>query len=654
MSAAVGMKSDSNIALLPGEELPGAGTRRNGLAPALILSALGVVYGDIGTSPLYALRECFHGSHSISPTRLNILGVLSLIFWSLIVIVSIKYLSFVLRADNRGEGGILALFSLAVPDREPASTSLRKKILITLALFGAALLYGDGIITPAISVLSAIEGLNVITDSFGTFSFEPYVIPLTVAVLIALFSFQWMGTGKVGRIFGPVMLLWFLCIAVLGARAILSDPRIFSAINPIHAVRFFSENSWKGFVVLGSVFLVVTGGEALYADMGHFGRRPIQIAWFAVVLPALLLNYFGQGALLLDFPTAVVNPFYKLAPGWMLLPLVLLATVATVIASQALISGAFSLTMQAIQLGYCPRLQIEHTSPDERGQIYIPQVNWWLMLACIGLVLGFKTSSNLAGAYGVAVTMTMVITTALFYIAARRLWGWNPWLAGLICGLFALLELAFMSANLLKILAGGWFPLLIAAVVFTLMTTWKSGRRILGERLRAGSLPLQMFLDDIARHSPIRVPGTAVFLHGNAEGTPIALLHNLKHNKVLHERVVLLTVVTDEVPHVDHSERVSVEDLGNNFFRVVGHCGFMEDPNVPGMMAQCGEHGLEFQPDKTTYFLSRETLIATSRPGMAIWREVLFAFMSRNSQRATAFFRLPANRVVEMGMQVEL
>jgi KUP system potassium uptake protein len=620
-------------------------------SPALVLGALGIVYGDIGTSPLYALKECFspENPHAMPASPANILGVLSLIVWSLVLLVTIKYLTFVLRADNRGEGGILALLSLAVPERRARGTRRLRNGLIAMGIFGAALLYGDGIITPSITVLSAIEGLKVATPLF-----ERSVLPLTVLVLVAMFSFQRFGTGIVGSIFGPVMVIWFASLALMGILGVVREPSVLAALNPIHGFQFLIENGWAGFVVLGSVFLAVTGAEALYADMGHFGRKPIQRAWFSIVFPGLLLNYFGQGALLLNNPAAAVNPFYRLAPSWAVLPLVAIAAMAAVIASQALISGAFSLTMQAIQLGFCPRLEIDHTSPEERGQIYVPYVNWTLMLACIWLVAEFKNSSNLAAAYGTAVSLTMIITTVLFYVVARTIWKWNFWLATALCGAFLLVELAFFTANALKILHGGWFPLVVGIVIFTLMSTWKRGRQMLAHKLRVTSLPLNSFLADVQQHPPMRVRGTAVFLFSNAEGTPMALLHNLKHNMILHERVVILTIVTDEIPHVESPQRVTVEGLGNNFYRVIGHYGFMEDPDVPQLLRACEKHDLKFEEERTTFFLSRETLVATKKPGMALWREKLFAFMARNAQRPTAFFRLPANRVVELGMQVEI
>ncbi|MDB6053553.1 MAG: potassium transporter Kup [Verrucomicrobiales bacterium] len=615
----------------------------------LVLSALGVVYGDIGTSPLYAFKECFLKPHGVDPTRANVLGLLSLITWSLFIIVSIKYLLFVMRANNRGEGGILALLSLAFPEREKHAGKLSWKIMISMGIFGAALLYGDGIITPAISVLSAVEGLNVATDRF-----VHYVVPITIVILIGLFSFQSIGTGRVGRIFGPVMLLWFATIAVLGLSEIVKNGDVIRSINPWLGIQFLIVNGKIGFIVLGAVFLVVTGGEALYADMGHFGVKPIRAAWFSMVLPALLLNYYGQAALVLRDPAAIENPFYLMAPSIIIYPLVALATLATVIASQALISGAFSLTMQAIQMGYAPRLKIEHTSSDERGQIYIPQVNWFLMIACIGLVLGFRSASALAAAYGIAVTLTMMITTVLFYFAARKLWRWPRGATLAICCSIAILELAFFAANCVKIANGGWFPLLVGALIFTLMTTWKTGRQLLGEKLRTSVLPFSLFLEDVQQNPPTRVHGTAVFLSGNADGTPLALLHNLKHNKVIHEKVVLLTIFTLDVPHVPASERVKVELLTDGFNRVSGYYGFMEEPNVPELLGQCEVLGLKLNPHTMTYFLSRETIIPTKECGMAMWREQLFAFMAGNAQRATAFFRLPANRVVELGMQVEM
>jgi KUP system potassium uptake protein len=618
---------------------PSTGTRRSlGLA----LGALGIVYGDIGTSPLYALRECFFGPHSVRPTPLNVMGVMSLIFWSLIIVISIKYLVFVMRADNRGEGGILALMALI---RVRGS---RRWVLIALGLFGAALLYGDGMITPAISVLSAVEGLDVATSFF-----KPYVEPITIVILIILFIIQRRGTEKIGALFGPVMMVWFATIGVLGLSWIIRAPRVLAAINPLHAVRFFSHDGLQGFLVMGSVFLVATGGEALYADMGHFGRRPIRFAWFTLVLPALLLNYFGQSALLLSNP-GVTHPFYNLAPGWALYPLVVLSTIATVIASQAVISGAYSLTLQAMQLGYSPRMEIVHTSEKEIGQIYIPAINWILMVATIGLVLGFHESSRLAAAYGMAVTTTMVITTLLAYVVARELWGWSRPRAVLTMSLFLMLDLAFFGANLVKIPHGGWFPLLVAALVYLLMNTWKRGRQLLAQILKEDALPLEEFIRAVRPGSPLRVPGTAVFLTTNPAGTPTTLLHNLKHNKVLHEQVVLMTVVTEEVPRLSEADRVVVEPLDKGFYRLTARYGFVQTPQAQDVLDCALEDGLKLDMMKTTFFLGRETLIPGSHTGMPRWRKKLFAVMARNSQRFTDFFQIPINRVVELGMQVRL
>ncbi len=612
----------------------------------LSIATLGIVYGDIGTSPLYALKDCF-GPHTIAPTPANILGVLSLIFWSLVLIVSVKYLAFVLSADNRGEGGILALMALTHPGggggRRP------RYVILLLGLFGAALLYGDGVITPAISVLGAVEGLTVRRPEFAG-----WIVPLAVIILVGLFLLQQRGTGSVGAIFGPVMFVWFAAIAALGLAAIVSHPEVLGAINPWHGVDFFVRNRFPGFLILGSVFLILTGAEALYADMGHFGARPIRLVWFALVLPALLLNYFGQGALLLRDASAAENLFFHLAPSWALYPMVALATAAAVIASQAVISGAFSLTRQAVQLGYSPRVSIEHTSSAEIGQIFIPSVNWWMMLATIAVVLGFRSSTGLAGAYGVAVTSTMVITTLLLHVVSREVWGWSVWRATALAGAFLLIDLSFFGANLVKIPQGGWLPLLIAAGIYTLMSTWKTGRQILSKRLQEKSVPLNILMADLAADPPLRVPGVAVFMSGNPGGTPPALVHNLAHNKVLHERVVFLTVVTEEVPHVSPAERVTVKHLGKGFHSVTVRYGFMEDPNILDIIAACKERRLMIPLEGTTFFLGREELVSTDRPGMARWRERLFAFMSRNALRATAFFQIPSTQVFEVGAQVEL
>jgi len=615
---------------------------------ALALTALGVVYGDIGTSPLYALREAFHGPHAIAVSPVNVLGVLSLIFWSLIVIVSVKYLVFVMRADNKGEGGILALMALVQRSRGPRGLTPRK-LVITIGIFGAALMYGDSVITPAISVLSAVEGLGVAAPAL-----QRVVIPLAIVILAGLFWIQSRGTARVGSLFGPVMVLWFTTIAVLGMAQIVTHPGVLAALSPYYAVQFFLANGWAGFLVLGAVFLVVTGGEALYADMGHFGVRPIRIVWFALVLPSLVLNYFGQGALLLDDPGAAVNPFYRLAPSWALYPLIVLATVAAVIASQAVISGAFSLTRQAVQLGYWPRMQIEHTSSREMGQIYVDGVNKSLLIVTVVLVLGFGSSSNLAAAYGVAVSGEMMLTTVLLYLLMREIWGWSLTRAALVCGVFLGVEVVFFAANALKIPHGGWVPLAIAAGLFLLMTTWKRGREILSKRMMEKTVPLKLLLADLAAEPPIRVPGTAVFMYGSPDGTPPALVHNLAHNKVLHEKIVFLTVVTEDVPHLSPAERVTVKRAGKGFHNVVARYGFMEDPDINEVLAACKANHLDIPMEGTTFFLGRETLIASDRPGMAIWRERLFAFMTRNALRATAFFKIPPNQVFEVGAQVEL
>jgi KUP system potassium uptake protein len=619
---------------------------RQGLPWASSLAALGVIYGDIGTSPLYALRECFSG-HPLVPSRANVLGVLSLVLWSLVLLIGVKYQLFVMRAHNRGEGGILALVALLRPRR--AEGMRRGGLLLGLGLFGAALLYGDGMITPAISVLSAIEGLEITTTAL-----RAYVVPLTIVVLLALFAFQRGGTARAGAVFGPVTLAWFVAIAALGLAAVFRGPEVLAAVNPYHAAAFFARNGATGFLVLGAVFLVVTGGEALYADMGHFGMRPIRMTWFGVVLPALLLNYFGQGALLLQDAGAADNPFYRLVPAWGIYPMIALATAATIVASQAVITGAFSLTRQAVQLGYSPRLAIVHTSRAEIGQIYVPGVNWALMLATIGLVLGFRSSANLAGAYGVAVTSTMAITTVLACAVARELWGWSLTRMLAVGALFLSVDLTFLGANLAKIADGGWFPLAIGLFLFILMTTWKRGRALLMDRLRRDMPTFETLLADVRAHPPVRVPGTAVFMTGSPHGIPSALIHNLKHNKILHERVVVLTVATEEVPYVTGHERVRVEHLGEGFSRVLVRYGYMEDPNVPDALRRCEGQGLACPPGETTFFLGRETLVVTPRSGMPFWRGRLFGVLSRNAHQPTAFFRLPPNRVVELGAQVEL
>jgi KUP system potassium uptake protein len=612
----------------------------------LCVGALGIVYGDIGTSPLYALRECFHGTHSVRPTIPNTLGVLSLIAWSLIIVISIKYLVYVMRADNKGEGGILALMALVRPEK---SDPMKRWLLTALGLFGAALLYGDGIITPAISVLSAVEGLKLATPFF-----QDKVIYITCFILFLLFAIQKRGSAKVGSMFGPLMMIWFSTLIVLGIYHISKNPGVLIALNPSYGFEFFLHNGWHGFLVLGSVFLVVTGGEALYADMGHFGRKPIRIAWFSLVMPALLLNYFGQGALLLQNPGAAPNPFYFMTPSWALLPMIVLATAATCIASQAVISGAFSLTRQAVQLGYSPRVQIRHTSEREIGQIYIPAVNWVLMIATIWLVLEFKTSSDLAGAYGVAVTTTMVITTVLLYFVARHVWKWGVLRSILLASVLLVIDLAFFGANITKFFAGGWFPLAVGAFIFTLMTTWRRGRMILNQRLGEVALPDHLFIDSLKTEKPHRVPGTAVFMDRTPDATPHALLHNIKHNKVLHEQVILLTIITEDVPHILEEKRVKIVSRGERIFRMVIKFGFMEDPDVSRVLRKVEIDGKKLVPEHMSYFLGREKLIATDRPGMALWREKLFAWMSQNATGAAYFFNLPPDRIVELGASIEL
>ncbi len=612
----------------------------------IALTALGIVYGDIGTSPLYALRECFSGTHALPLTEDRLLGVLSLILWALILTVSVKYMIFILEADNRGEGGILALSALACPSR----LRDRKWFLFGMGIFGAALMYGDGVITPAISVLSAVEGLKIAAPGLG-----PFVVPISVGILVVLFLQQKHGTGKIGAVFGPVIMLWFTVLAILGVRGILLNPEVLKAISPVYAVRFFLDHGREAYFVLGSVFLVVTGGEALYADMGHFGKKPIRLAWFSVALPGLVLNYFGQGALLLSNSSASENPFFLLAPEWGVIPLVILATAAAVIASQALISGVFSLTKQAIQLGLCPRLQIIHTSSREIGQIYLPQVNYALLLGTLWLVLSFKTSSNLAAAYGISVSMTMVITTALAYVVARRRWGWKLGAAVLVCGFFMIFDLAFFFANALKIAQGGWVPFAIGCSMALLMATWRKGRKILSIRMKATTPPLRDFLNEVLVDRRIRrVRGVAVFMVGDTEVTPPALVHNVKHNKVLHEKILILTVLTEEIPYVGEGARLKLDKVVNGVFKLEAHYGFMETPDVMRLMERIRETGLKFEIPEVTFFVGRETLIASETPGMAIWREHLFAFMARNAHRATAFFNIPANQVIEVGMQVEL
>lgn len=628
---------------------PGPG-HGNGPAPGLVgltLGALGIVYGDIGTSPLYAVKECFHGIHAVALTRANVLGVLSLVFWSLMVVITIKYVTFILRAGNRGEGGMFALLELL--PKGPALARLTP-YLTFLGLCGAALLYGDGVITPAISVLSAVEGLNTATDAAG-----PFILPITCLILFGIFAVQRHGTAGIGRVFGPVMLVWFTVIGGIGLMHIFEDTSVLSAISPLPAIRFFAENHLHGLVVLGSVVLCITGGEALYADMGHLGAGPIRLSWLTLVGPALVLNYFGQGAGLLARPEIAANPFYGIVPREMLYPMVALATLATVIASQAMISGVFSLTRQAIQLGVCPRLRIIHTSPDFQGQIYIPEINFALMWACIGIVLIFKESSRLAAAYGIAVTASMTVTSILYFFVARFAWKRPWWQVVLPVGVFLSFDLAYFFSNLLKILDGGWFTMCIAAVIVVAMVTWRDGRKALHGRFLAVSIPLDAFLADVARKNPLRVPGTAVFMSVSPTGTPLTILHSFKHIRVLHEHVVILTVTSADTPSVDPGERLAITDLGQGFQRVVARYGFMETPNVPELMAQARAMGLAADsPGETTYFLGRETLLTTGRSGLASWRKRLFAVMSQNARPATTYFGIPPGRVVELGVQVEL
>ncbi len=612
----------------------------------LTLAALGVVFGDIGTSPLYALRECFAGVHAIPVTSGNVLGVLSLIFWSLVVTVTIKYLLFVMRADNDGEGGILALVALV---RRSGIDRRTERAAVAVGLFGAALLYGDGMITPAISVLSAVEGLGVATHAF-----EPVIVPITVGILIALFIVQHRGTSRIGNVFGPVMIAWFVVIAVAGGVAIARHPGVLRAVSPAYALQFFAGHGAASLLTLGSVFLAVTGAEALYADMGHFGRAPIRLAWFGLVLPALVINYFGQGAVLLVDSRASENPFYALAPSWGLYPLVVLATIAAVIASQAIISGAFSLTQQAMQLGYSPRLNIRHTSAHEKGQVYIPEINSLLLVATVALVLTFRTSTNLAAAYGMAVTATMAITTLLAYLVARHHWHWTRWRAAVVAAAFLSVDLAFFGANLVKVARGGWFPLVVAGGIYLLMSTWSEGRKLVQQRLSASARPLDEFLRALRERPPVRVPGTGIFMTAHGNGVPPILIHYLTHTKVLPEQVVLLTVETLEVPAVPRSESVHVRDLGAGLFRLVARYGFMQSPDVPAAIEEARRHGLNTHRDDTTYYLANLTLLSNDQIGMGRWRDNLFILMSRNARRATNFFSIPPNSVVELGIQLEL
>ncbi|MBP8006858.1 MAG: potassium transporter Kup [Burkholderiales bacterium] len=613
----------------------------------LMMGAIGVVFGDIGTSPLYTMREVFGGHHGLALNHDNVLGLLSVVFWALVIVVTLKYVTLIMRADNRGEGGILALTALVSGGL--AREGRLRWWLVGLGIFGAAMFFGDAMITPAVSVLGAIEGIEVMTPALKAF-----VVPLALVILVALFAIQKRGTGSVGALFGPICAVWFVVLALLGAIQLVANPEVLWALSPTWAVSFVVANPMAAFLSLGAVVLAVTGTEALYADMGHFGASPIRRAWLLFVMPALVLNYFGQGALLLADPKAIQNPFYLLAPQWALLPLVILATAAAVIASQAVISGAFSIARAAVQMGYCPRIAIRHTSEKTMGQIYVPFINWTLLVAVALLVVGFRSSSALAGAYGIAVTMSMLIDSLLIYFVMRRLWRWSRWIALGIAAPLALIDAAFLASNSLKIPDGGWFPLLIGGVVFTLLTTWKRGRKVLFDRLSEDALPLEQFIQSIELAPPVRVEGTAVFLTSTPDRVPHALLHNLKHNKVLHERVVFLTVVTREIPYVAVDDRIEIRSLGGDFHRMLAYYGFKEEPDVPELLEQAGRSGFPFEMMETSFFVSRETLVSTERPGMSRWRERLFSSMSKNAVKASDFFRVPANRVVELGTQVEL
>ena len=627
---------------------PHRDTPNSGIA-AMSIAAMGVVYGDIGTSPLYTMKEVFSsGHHPVPVTPDNVLGILSLVFWAMTITVSLKYVMFITRADNKGEGGIMALTSLALRVEQLRPRTLW--LLSALGIFGAALFYGDAAITPALSVLSAVEGLEVATPAF-----KPFVVPIAIGILVGLFLFQRKGTASVATLFGPVMLFWFATLAVLGVWNIVKHPTVFAAINPWYALHFFTTNHLLAFLALGAVVLAITGGEALYADMGHFGRRPIKLAWLYFVFPALYLNYLGQGALILDNPAAIQNPFFLSTPDLLIYPLVALATVATIIASQAVISGAFSLTSQAIQLGYLPRIQIKYTSAAEKGQIYIPNINWLLLIAVLLLVLMFRSSSNLASAYGIAVTMTMMIDTLLAFVVVRALWGWSWGMAILFLAFFVIVDIAFFSANVIKVFDGGWFPLVLGGVIFTLLATWKRGRGLLYERLKKDSMPLDAFIKSLSYGSPQRVEGTSIFMTTNPDGVPRAMLHNLLHNKVLHQQVVLLNVRVEDIPYVADDERVKVIRLPEGFFQVIVRYGFKDEPNIPAALEKCAPQGYDYVPMETSFFLGRETIMPCARVDcMPRWRQLLFTFMFRNAEPATTYFKIPTNRVVELGTQVEL
>ena len=619
--------------------------RRKVLA-RMALGALGIVYGDIGTSPLYTMQQTF-GGQGLAPTAENVLGVLSLVFWSLVLVVSIKYAGFIMRADNRGEGGIMALSALA--QRTMRDNPAARRVIMILGLFGASLFFGDGVITPAMTVLSAVEGMKVAAPQLGHF-----MVPLAAAIIVGLFYFQSHGTGRVGAVFGPVMVVWFSSLVVFGLMHVWHHPAVMAALSPYYAVRFFMTNGWNGFFSLGTVVLCITGAEALYADMGHFGKEPIRAAWFSFVLPSLVINYFGQGALLLADPSAASNPFYLLLPPGLVVPMTVLATAAAIIASQAVISGAFSVMREAIQLGYLPRMEIRHTSTQTMGQIYLPWINRALMVLTVAVVLGFRSSENLAAAYGIAVVGTMTIDSILIMFVFRRLWNW-AWVKVIALGsLFLIVDFAFLGANADKVEHGGWLPLVLGLTVFTVMSTWRRGRELVLRQLKQSGLALDPFITSVTQHPPLRVPGTAVFLTANANVVPNALLHNLKHNKVLHERNVLLTVETLETPTAEYGERTEITALGHEFYRLTVRFGFAEDPNIPMALQSCEAKGMGFEMMDTTFFVSRETVVASDRAGMALWRDKLFSYLGRNASSATAFFRIPGNRLIELGTQVEI
>ncbi len=615
----------------------------------LALGALGVVYGDIGTSPLYTVKECFHGTHAVALTEANLLGVMSLIFWSLTMVVMIKYVIFILRADNEGEGGIYALAALFLGKGAKQISAATVKRLVILGIFGAALLYGDGLITPVISVLSAVEGLNMATKAA-----ESFVLPISCGVLAGLFLFQSLGTERIGKVFGPIMLFWFVSLAILGLAQVLRKPEILAALDPRYAVAFFAANRLHGIVVLGAVVLCLTGGEALYADLGHFGKGPIRVSWITLVFPALLLNYFGQTALLLENTQAAYHPFYGLVPRILLYPMVALATTATVIASQAMISGVYSLTQQAIQLGYCPRLRIVHTSGETKGQIYMPWVNTVMMVGCLGLALAFKESSGLAAAYGIAVTGTMAITTLIYYYVTRYNWGWPAWQALLPAGVFLFFDLSYFGANLLKFVDGGWFAVSVAVILSVIMLTWRDGRALLAKRNEDARLPVDIILKDIVKYKLVRTPGTGAFLSVSPLGTPITLLHLLKHTESLPQRVILMSIISANTPFVPPEDRLEINDLGQGFHRLIASYGFMETPKMTDILDIATEQGLEMDAFSTTFYVNRETLLSSGKADMATWRKELFAFLSRNAWNVTTFFDIPPNRVVELGSQVEL